>query len=204
MIGQRFGRLTVTGPAPDIKKSYRMWFCLCDCGVKKAISQNHLRRGSTKSCGCLSSTEMLRQRSTKHGKYGQPIWAVWASMKQRCSDMSVRSYASYGGRGITVCDRWLESFENFFEDMGDRPEGLQLDRIDNNKGYSKENCRWVTPSQNCRNRRDTLFITFNGATLSIMDWSDQIGVNTGTIRKRLKKGWDVGKVLFGARFGVRA
>lgn len=121
------------------------WNCLCDCGNTKVIRGSNLSTKQTKSCGCLDG-------GVTHGMKHTKIYNVWAAMIQRCSNPNNKDYTHYGGRGITVCERWLK-FENFYTDMGDIPTRLELDRIDNNSGYSKDNCRWVTHQDNLLNRR---------------------------------------------------
>jgi len=154
-IGQRYGRLLVIEKASPNKKWQSRWLCLCDCGTKKVIMQMGLRSGGTKSCGCLSKDFPHAQT---HGHYKNRKATVeyrcWASMKTRCSNPKHKYYKNYGGRGITICDRWLYSFENFLEDMGEKPlPELSLDRIDNDGNYEPENCRWATKEQQIHNRR---------------------------------------------------
>ena len=151
MIGQQFHNLKVIELAP--KQSRRKFYvCLCDCGNTSIVQGTRLRMGATKSCGCRRGKNLIGAQIT-HGQNGTPTWNTWHTMRQRCLNPNATGYKNYGGRGITVCDRWQHSFENFLADMGERPAGLGIDRIDNNAGYSPENCRWVTPKQNCQNRR---------------------------------------------------
>jgi hypothetical protein len=154
MSGMTVGRWSVlhrdASEAPAAGKHAR-WMCRCECGVVRSVSGAVLRQNSN-SCGCLQS-EDVTTRNTKHGRYGTPTYECWHSMIQRCCNPNDHAAQWYSERGISVCDRWRDSFEAFLADMGERPEGLTLDRIDNNKGYEPGNCRWATWSQQSRNRR---------------------------------------------------
>ncbi len=176
-------RLTVIGTTKIKGKTYSV--CRCVCGNEKTIRQDNLRSGHAKSCGCLMSVG----RKT-HGKHKTPIYMVWQSMISRCECKKSHSYKTHGGRGITVCARWRESFENFLADVGDRPEGMQLDRFpDNNGNYEPGNVRWATPSQNNRNRRDNRKIACNGVEKLLCEWAEETGLDVVTILSRLKRGW---------------
>lgn len=135
----------------------KAFLCDCDCGNQTIVALSALKRGSTKSCGCWNSevqSKFMVDYSTKHSKSRTPEYSVWKGMKERCHNTKNTSYKNYGGRGIKVCDRWRNSFENFINDMGERPsKEHQIDRTDNNKGYSPDNCKWVTPSENAINKR---------------------------------------------------
>jgi len=132
-----------------------------------------------------------------HSKKGQwsDTYKRWARMIRRCTNPNHEHYQHYGGRGITVCDRWRE-FVNFLDDMGEAPPGLQLDRIDNNQGYCKQNCRWVTPKQNSRNRRSNYLITYCGKTRCLTEWAEYYGIPNTTLRRRIEEyGWSIEKAL---------
>jgi hypothetical protein len=148
MIGKRFGRWTVIKRAGTDKRGQILWECICDCGNIRAINGWDLRNKKTKSCGCLR-----KEISTKHGMSAAQTYKSWANMKRRCNNPNNTHYENYGGRGIKIEDiRWLK-FENFFADMGERPEGCSIDRRNNNLGYFKENCRWATSTVQSRNQR---------------------------------------------------
>lgn len=151
LISERFGRLLVVREGN--RRGYkRYWVCMCDCGNETEVYQNSLKNGDTKSCGCYNKDKASARRTT-HGMSTSKIYRVWAGMIKRCTNPNDSHYIDYGGRGIKVCDRWLDSFENFYEDMGERPEGFTLDRVNNDKNYSPENCRWVTKEEQVRNQR---------------------------------------------------
>lgn len=196
IVGNKYGKLTVVSYA-GTRGTRNYWECLCDCGGRCVVEKGHLRSGHTTSCGCASSRATIGTRSLKHGSCNTSEYIAWSNMKQRCSDPNYKEFHLYGGRGIKVCDRWIGSFTNFFEDMGKTPIGSEIDRINNDGHYSPENCRWTTAKVNCRNRRTTRFITHNGETLSVEDWAEKVGVSGSVIRQRLdRQKWSVEKTLY--------
>lgn len=146
--GHRYGRLVVIAHAGKNRHGHSLWLCKCECGNEKVLNSVAFRHGNTKSCGCLQS-----ENRTKHGMHGSPEYMTWNSMIQRCENPHSKAYNHYGGRGITVCDRWKD-FDNFFQDMGERPSPkYSLDRIDVNGNYEPANCRWTTQQEQVRNTR---------------------------------------------------
>lgn len=195
ITGQLFGKLTVLRRMPSIGGRVR-WLCLCECGNEKTIRIDHLKSGNTKSCGC-QDVETKRARWTKHGRRESASYGTWCKMVERCCNTQSEAYKYYGGRGISVCDRWRESFAAFLEDMGERPEGFTIDRIDNNAGYFPGNCRWATHSQQMANTRKNLYVTVWGETKHVSAWlrDSRCVVSDKTLRARLRAGWDAGQAI---------
>ena len=166
------------------------------CGCGKVFSKRLKCAG--KSCGCLqraSAKKVCGENFRTHGKRRRPEYNVWAGMKQRCFNENARFYELYGGRGITVCDRWKDSFENFYADMGPRPTGTTIDRIDVNGDYIPENCRWVADKTQQNNRRNNITLTHNGEGRTMSEWADRLGWSYMTIALRYNRGWPVERIL---------
>ncbi len=203
-VGDRFGRFTVLGEAPPIvfaSGTKRQLFCRCDCGTEQPVTRQSLMNGRSQSCGCLRS-ELSSVRSMKHGHSiggrRSPEHCAWHAILQRCHNPKSKRYAEWGGRGIKVCERWRHSFENFLADMGLKPTKRHtIDRHPDNDGdYCPENCRWATNKEQCNNKRNNHLITFRGKTQTLMQWSEELGINYGTLADRLKyNGWDLERAM---------
>jgi hypothetical protein len=167
------------------------WICKCDCGVVKSIIYNSLVKGRSKSCGCTSRQEAVK-KMTIHGMSSTPTYKSWHAMKQRCEGKG--GHESYVDRGITIDKRW-DSFETFVADMGVRPDGKTLDRIDNEKGYSKENCRWADPFQQMNNRYTSKLFQVDGEKLSIPEISRKYGVGVSKLRHCIRNGQDIKEAM---------
>lgn len=200
ITGQKYNRLVVLGFAGRIRGgSY--WKCRCDCGAEVVVRGAQLKNGGTKSCGCLGregAATRARQRNYRHGMKGTPEYVAWRAMRDRCEKQDHPAYHNYGGRGITVCERWSGSdgFARFIEDMGRRPTTRHtLERRDNGKGYSPDNCRWATTSEQARNKRSNCFIEYDGKRMILADWAKETGLSRYCISGRLRMGWTVKDTL---------
>jgi hypothetical protein len=196
--GKPFGRLTVIAFAGHVQLATQRqaaWLCRCSCGVEKVILAQSLQNGRSNSCGCLQRKGIGDRRRT-HGRFRTPEYTVWQNMKKRCLDQGYRRYPGYGGRGITICDRWRDSFEAFLADMGTRPSPKHsIERRDNDGPYEPSNCIWAVRRTQDRNKRTNHLITFRGETMILADWAARTGILYETIRHRLAVGWSVEKAL---------
>lgn len=190
MTGQVFGRLTVTGQNGRNRHGQTVWLCRCKCGKEKTNSRSNLIRGRVRSCGCLKrDLAHAKSKGTKKSRE----YRIWAGIITRCLNPRSSSFPNYGGRGISVCDRWRK-FENFIADMGPCPAGFSVERKNNNLGYCPENCTWADMIAQCNNRRTNNIISFNGESLTLAQWSRKIGINSATLKNRLVI-WPVEKSL---------
>ena len=172
LTGKKFGRLLVLERAQN-RNGAVYWKCQCDCGTIKEIRGCHLRSGGTKSCGCLSK-ELASKRMIAHGERKTRLYEIWYNMRQRCTNPNLKCYKNYGGRGITLCEEWkdYQNFSNWAKSNG-YTEELTLDRIDSNKNYCPENCRWVSQLIQQNNRTNNHYITYNNKTQSMADWQEK-------------------------------
>lgn len=194
LTNQKFGRLTAISYDKYMnKKSY--WNCICDCGNTVSVRVQSLTSGKTSSCGCLKS-ELTLQRTIKHGMAYANEYKIWCLMKARCYNRRSPEYHRYGGRGIFVSDEWRNSFSAFYRDMGDRPEGYSIERIDNDKGYSKENCKWATYEEQCNNKSTNIKIEINNQVKSLKEWANISGIKYRTILGRLTHHWNPTDAIF--------
>lgn len=189
-----FGQWLVVGtegvPVKLKTRTRYLWMCKCSCGTERAIANTRLTCGESKSCGCGQSEGSGNARRT-HGMISTRAYCSWLKMIQRCTNPNDDAFHNYGGRGITVCQRWRESFENFYADMGERPKGLTIERVDTNGNYEPSNCRWATRKEQLRNRRNNVMLTIDGETKCIAEWAEQFGMAQHVLYGRIKIGWSV-------------
>lgn len=194
LIGDKYGRLTVVSYAPKQGRHY-VFNCICECGNATSAQSSNLIRGLTKSCGCIHR-ETVSRSSRTHAKSGSKTYRIWSNMKARCTNPKSKSYKNYGGRGITVCKRWLSSFENFYSDMGECPNKHSIERIDVNGNYEPKNCRWATNKEQANNRRNNDVIEVEGATRTFKAHCDHYGIKYKTAFRRYKYlGWSIKRTL---------
>lgn len=178
--GQRSGKL-IALKRSHIKGNKTFWQCKCDCGNISVHYLGHLRSGTTTSCGC--------KHRTLGGLSKTKTYKSYSNMMRRCYNVKLPHYKRYGGGGITVCKRWRDSFLNFLKDMGERPEGKTLDRIDSKGNYNKKNCRWATPVEQGRNKKNNRILTFNGLSATLAEWALRVGIDADTLSWRVTHGW---------------
>ena len=186
-VGRTFGRLTVVDSVGYVMAGSRLreqLRCSCICGTEILSIPGKLTSGNTTSCGCLN-----KERRITHGESKAPVYKVWCAMRDRCANPRNSQYGNYGARGISVCDRWSNSYVAFRDDMGPRPRGGTLERIDTNGNYEPSNCRWATHLEQMNNTRETVRLTLNGETKSLQDWARLLGVSHHRLSWRKRAGW---------------
>ena len=184
LTGQKFNKLTVLELA---SRNPVYWKCLCDCGNITYVRPMNLKRNMVKSCGCLH-----HRGNPSHNLSHTRIYRIYKKIKRRCYVKDDPAYKDYGGRGIYMCDEWKESVENFYNwaMQNGYSDNLSIDRIDNNSGYSPENCRWATTKMQCNNRRSNIVVTIGNKTMNVAQWCEELGLNKGSIYSRIEKGWN--------------
>jgi hypothetical protein len=192
--GQRFGKLAVIGREYRPGERQAHWRVRCDCGGEAVVRGGRLRNGRQRSCGC-DGRERVSAASRTHGRTSDSIFTIWSGMRQRTRNPNSGGYENYGGRGVTMCDRWFDSFEAFLSDMGERPSELHsIERIKNDRGYAPGNCRWATGKEQCRNRRNNHIVIYRGKSMTLMDACEKggAGISWHTARNRIERqGWSV-------------
>ena len=189
LTGFQFGSFTVLRLGEKLRPTTGAWWlCQCKCGTQKHLPATDLVEGKINSCGC-EHAERIGKAFKRHGMTRTRTYRIWGNMRTRC-----RTHIDYVGRGIKVCERWMK-FDNFLEDMGAAPDGMSLDRIDNDKGYFKENCRWATAEQQMNNVRSNALIEYNGIRQTKAQWAKQLGIKQATFSARIKYGWPMERIM---------
>lgn len=194
--GERHFNIVIIGAASDRITRRLYWIYQCDCGTVERVETKALsKKKKCPKCAHLDQTAKV----TKHGhakeKQRSSLYNTWLSMKKRCSNPADSSYPHYGGRGIKVCDRWL-NFENFYRDMHPKPSpSHQINRINNNGNYEPSNVNWVTPAENSNNRRSSVILSWQGKTLTLAEWAIEVNLPYSALKQRYKKGWSIEKML---------
>ena len=188
ITGEKIGKWNVIEKDINNKTKDLRYICRCECGNIKSVTGTSLNNGKSKSCGC-STLQAIASAKRTHGMSGTTEYNIWHKMKSRCTNKNEINYSDYGGRGITVCDRWINSFENFIKDMGKRPSPSHtIDRINNDDGYCPENCRWATPIEQASNKSNSFLINIGDITDTISGWARRRGINVQTLHQRIKRG----------------
>lgn len=183
--GMTFNYLTVL---EWVSKGVYKWKCICICGKIYFGNGTQIETGIVKSCGCMAG-KATSDRQITHGMSYSEEYEIFKNIQQRCTNPKNPHYKNYGGRGIDICERWTNNFHNFYQDMGKRPSALHsVERRENDLGYSPENCYWATKKEQSRNKRSSVFITFQNRTMILADWASELKVYDSTIRNRMKKG----------------
>lgn len=189
LTGMVFHYLTVLSYA-DTKNKRALWTCKCKCGRVVIKQGKHLLNGLIKSCGCYNA-ECRTERNTTHGHCGTTEYSIWKDIKKRCYNKNHWAYSMYGGRGILMSDEWKADFMAFYNDMGPRPDGLTIDRIDNDDSYCRANCKWSSRTEQANNKRNNVKYEHEGEMLTIPAMARKIKINPGTLYDRLHSGWSV-------------
>lgn len=198
--GVKHNRLTIlkeidSVKAPNCGSTYRRVRCECECGDVRDYYYHAVKSGKTSSCGCYSR-EITADRSRTHGMCKTETYTSWQAMINRCNDVKHEAYHNYGGRGIKVCERWLTSFANFYEDMGERPSEYTLDRIHVNGDYEPGNCKWSSKKEQSWNKRNNRYVKYAGKTMNLYEWSEILNMNYAALwHKCNKSNWDTEKVF---------
>jgi len=201
-VGSVFGRWVTIGERYRERAGSGDWshrvLCRCTCGTEKPVRTLYILNGKSKSCGCLN-LEVTSARNTTHGHsiHRTPEYRAWGNIKTRCTNPNGIGYRYYGGRGISVCPRWMASFTDFLADMGKKPgPAYDIDRKNVNGNYSAENCRWATKKENANNRTNNVRYAFNGESLTALEWwARQTGISQKAVRARLTAGWEVSRAI---------
>ena len=198
LTGQKFGRLTVLSRTDNNKHRQVMWLCQCKCGNFIVVRGYRLKDGHTKSCGCLNKEQAIINVSKHHSHKlsNTRLYQTWQNIKKRCLNYKDKNYKNYGGRGIEICNEWLNP-NNFFKWALNNgySDNLTIDRIDNNKGYTPNNCRWTTLKTQANNKRNNHLLTFKGKTKTMIQWADKFKINYYTLSTRLKRNWTTERAL---------
>lgn len=197
MKDKTFNYLKVIEREGSTKSGEATWLCECTCGTKKILPGSKVRNGEIKSCGCMKK-ELSGEKNRKHGMRKTRLYRIWQGIIQRTTNKNNSEYCDYGGRGIEVCTEWRSDFESFkkWSYENGYSDNLTIDRIENEKGYSPENCRWITQKNNCRNKRNNHCLTYKGETKTIAEWAEITGIEKATLRNRIvKMKWSAEKAL---------
>ena len=196
---QKFGRLTVLRFSHINERGSSVWLCQCDCGKETYVEGFLLKRGNTRSCGCLQKETAANTacKRSKHGMCKTRLHRIWLHMKERCNNPNCKAYPDYGGRGINVCDSWSDDFQAFHDwaIANGYEDNLSIDRINTNGNYEPDNCRWATTEQQANNKRKSAFITLNGETHTMSEWANITGISYSTIRSRRTRGYKPEQIL---------
>lgn len=194
-VGVVQGRLTIKSDAGKNKHGSRLWLCVCECGTEVVKSSNELHQG-LKSCSRACGVSESNRERTRHGMWDTKVYRTWASMKDRCTNPRAAHWGRYGGRGITVCAEWAESFEKFYADVGEPPTPKHtLDRIDNDRGYEPNNVRWATRKEQSNNLSSNTWVEYDGKRMTWAQWAEHLGIKYNTLMTRVRDKTDLKDIL---------